>query len=56
MVSVCTGLLGEEGPVSTSVDTRSTINRIPLALPLFIKDKVCQLSISCDFIWEGFLC
>ena len=22
MVSMCTGLLGEEGPVSTSVDTR----------------------------------
>ena len=30
MVSVCTGLLGEEGRVSTSVDTRLTINRIPL--------------------------
>ena len=28
MVSVCRGLLGEEGRVSTSVDTR--LNRIPL--------------------------
>ena len=30
MVSVCTGLLGEEGRVSASVDTR-LFNRIPLS-------------------------
>ena len=50
MVSVCTGLLGEEGRVSTLVDTRLFINRIPL--PLYMQFEclrsitVCRGSVS----------
>ena len=38
MVSVCTGLLGEEGRVNVSVNTRLFISRIPLGIGMSIKE------------------
>ena len=49
MVSVCTGLLGEEARVSTLVDTR--LNRIPL--PFTFSDSLMYVTLSITVLpWE----
>ena len=48
MVSVCTVLLGEEGRVSTSVDTRLYIEYLYLYIYIYILHEMKPLSVKTE--------